>query len=842
MPRVFTRKFFGQLKYFVAIFFLLISPFSPNLAFAESAEDLREFGQSNIGFYRRDPCLNVSHTADTNGNDAYIIGDSLTVLSQNDIKTALPGAIIDAQSDISFANSQPNLESGVDRLKKLSDSDLGSKKILVFALGTSGGVSQADLDALFIALEGKDLKLILMTLYSGSDPNQVSSANALLKSTAEKTDNVSLMDWNAAAAENPGNYIDADGVRPKSPAGTEKFAETMKSAVDAVSTINIEANVGSGDFSNIKSAQNAEKSFFNGGPSELSAHWSDTDTASMKRLLENYGDLAYQLGQAVGVPYISVLVQMRYEDPQSKCGKNNFWGNGCPPGTKTGNAKKQGANLGEGFVQYAETLTNGMHDQALGITDPKEYLKKIGPTWVQGDVNGAGYSEISSMLKSVDALQKFVDSPEGQEIVQNFGNFSGSISGAQCCVSGASSPLTKASDVSWQDGWIVSGLDGFSKLPVSGDQNLGADFITTSPKGSTLGPNKITLHAFEGIDPGDGSMIKTVYESTGFPPHFTIDLKNKKLYQHASINKASSAVKDPDGDAAKFGDRSAGVQIEILGYDNTSEMHSEYQSWYLASDKNFPASAWDYLAKLLAAISAETGIPLTSTVNWSGTDRSLRLENQAFADYQGILSHKHAPLPNDHTDLENAEIWNFIKSALSSVNSEQNLCGLSSSGDISSFQEAVLKFAWPDYKGVGFTTMMPEYQAAVQRTLASGGYVGAGGIDCGGFVTVLMRESGWDPDYNSGNGPTGSQISYLESSSAWRDVTSEINSNKDALPGDVLIYDGHTLVFVGDIPGFNSKMASASLRERAPMADSVEDISWYKLSSGHPYKFFRKVN
>ncbi|MCL2807430.1 MAG: hypothetical protein FWD27_04600 [Coriobacteriia bacterium] len=161
--------------------------------------------------------------------------------------------------------------------------------------------------------------------------------------------------------------------------------------------------------SDIENAKNADKSFFLGSPSELSAAWSDTDEASMQRLLDNYGDLAVRLGNKYDVPYVAILVQMRYEDPESRCGANNFWGNGCPPGTHDGEASIKAANLGEGFNEYGKTLTNGYHDQAIGIKDPKEYLEKIGPTWVQGDVNDAGYHLINEMKKSVDALAAYIE-------------------------------------------------------------------------------------------------------------------------------------------------------------------------------------------------------------------------------------------------------------------------------------------------------------------------------------------------------------------------------------------------------------------------------------------------
>ncbi len=183
--------------------------------------------------------------------------------------------------------------------------------------------------------------------------------------------------------------------------------------------------IATGEFADIMNAKNAEKSFFNGSGDVPSPRWGDGNKESMRQLLETYGDLAYRLGKVVGAPYVAILVQMRYEDPDSACGKNNFWGNGCPQGTGIGGASIKAENLGEGFIQYGKTLTNGLHDQALGISDPKEYLESIGPTWVQGDINGPGYDSIDGMRMSVDSLQAYIDSSEGQAIVKEFGGDGG---------------------------------------------------------------------------------------------------------------------------------------------------------------------------------------------------------------------------------------------------------------------------------------------------------------------------------------------------------------------------------------------------------------------------------
>lgn len=172
-----------------------------------------------------------------------------------------------------------------------------------------------------------------------------------------------------------------------------------------------------------------------------------------------------------------------------------------------------------------------------------------------------------------------------------------------------------------------------------------------------------------------------------------------------------------------------------------------------------------------------------------------------------------------------------------------------SSGDLSA---ATLAYAWPDY-AAGKTEPMPAYRDAVSKSREIGQYIGAtadwcranssavsyDGIDCGGFVTTLVINSGWDPRYNSNGrgGFTGlpdqpnTQWGWLEAN--WEELgDGDKIDSADLRPGDVAINAGHTFIFVGDIPGFNSKIASASLCDRAPMAgtEAINDGSmvWYR--------------
>jgi hypothetical protein len=141
------------------------------------------------------------------------------------------------------------------------------------------------------------------------------------------------------------------------------------------------------------------------------------------------------------------------------------------------------------------------------------------------------------------------------------------------------------------------------------------------------------------------------------------------------------------------------------------------------------------------------------------------------------------------------------------------------------------QYAWPQYKVR--TDQMPAYTEAVSRAKSKGLYIGGNnGNDCGGFVSRLMIDSGFEKRYNSDGkgGNTTSQEAWLKKN--WKQISS--TDAGDRQPGDVAINDSHTYLYVGQIPGFGSKIASASLGgpQRSPMAghESATDGSfrWYR--------------
>lgn len=153
--------------------------------------------------------------------------------------------------------------------------------------------------------------------------------------------------------------------------------------------------------------------------------------------------------------------------------------------------------------------------------------------------------------------------------------------------------------------------------------------------------------------------------------------------------------------------------------------------------------------------------------------------------------------------------------------------------------QTVVKYAWPTYHDPNYFNMMPDYAKAVADAQAKNEYVGGPppGIDCGGFITLLMRNSGTDPQYNAYQGGTVAQQKYMddhpEKYQKLPNITGVGDPNKGGLqPGDIAINSEHTYMYVGKLPGFSGNSASASQSERAPMASPAYDFSnfsWYRL-------------
>lgn len=155
--------------------------------------------------------------------------------------------------------------------------------------------------------------------------------------------------------------------------------------------------------------------------------------------------------------------------------------------------------------------------------------------------------------------------------------------------------------------------------------------------------------------------------------------------------------------------------------------------------------------------------------------------------------------------------------------------------------QTILVYAWCEYHSPPYTNKKPPYEAAIQAAQGRGEYVGGGqypGVDCGGFVTRAMRDSGTDPDYNAYQSNVVSQWRYVEDHPEKYQRLTGVSGTGQLQPGDIF-FNGdlsHTYFYVGSQPNFKGNSASASFSTtgaswRAPMASTAYDISsatWYR--------------
>lgn len=168
-----------------------------------------------------------------NGSKVTMIGDSITVHSQNELKDTIKGIDIDAKSGTYFETDSSYGKGGINRLKAKGS---GMRDIVVFAMGTNGGVTQDMVDNL-IKVTGEKRKVVLMTEYiddgSGKATNQTQKRNAEVKKAAARYENIVIADWYNAVKSTPSKYIDMSDSCHCHPTaeGRKLFARTIAKGI-----------------------------------------------------------------------------------------------------------------------------------------------------------------------------------------------------------------------------------------------------------------------------------------------------------------------------------------------------------------------------------------------------------------------------------------------------------------------------------------------------------------------------------------------------------------------------------------------------------------------------------
>ncbi len=196
----------------------------------------------------------------------------------------------------------------------------------------------------------------------------------------------------------------------------------------------------------------------------------------------------------------------------------------------------------------------------------------------------------------------------------------------------------------------------------------------------------------------------------------------------------------------------------------------------------------------------------------------------------------------------------------SSASSSGDNCSAAGSGDLIA---TLMEYAHPEYHENNYSGPVPPpkqaYLDVATKLQNEGKWVGGGNIpgdsnqagypaiDCGGFVSILLTQSGFEPDYNFGldmdrgsSNQEYGQLPWAKRNWKFLGAGSQISTN-DLQPGDVAYSNGHTFIYVGQVNGFGSLYASASYSWwRAPMAGggfetvTSPDYVWYGRREGTP--------
>lgn len=264
----------------------------------------------------------------------------------------------------------------------------------------------------------------------------------------------------------------------------------------------------------------------------------------------------------------------------------------------------------------------------------------------------------------------------------------------------------------------------------------------------------------------------------------------------------------------------------------------------------------EQLSNALTAIGTDKKIVLVT--NYSVSDSSIYdSNNEKFlnyaknnsniivADWKTTVSKNSDLYMNDDVHPNTSGQTLFAETLYDAINSNTNENGCSVNGE---FTALVKGYAWPEYHPAPFTNRMPDYADAVTTSISEGRYVGGSingvpGIDCGGFVTILVQNSGLEPEYNNYKGNTDYQEAWVKDNN-WTLLNSSASTPVDTSilqAGDVAFTNGHTFIYVGEIDGFDSTIASASYGQssaRAPMAGHESPI----YGNGTTVRWYRKPN
>lgn len=159
------------------------------------------------------------------GSEVSVIGDSVTLVSANKIKKALPGADVDGKVS-------RNADAGLMIAKQWASSGR-MRKYLVIGLATNTYMTESVAES-FVTVAGPDRKVVFVTGYGPKAEYWIEKSNRSIAVVAKKyPDRVRVADWASAIADHR-NYLAKDNTHPDG-RGASVFANTVVKALKSFS-------------------------------------------------------------------------------------------------------------------------------------------------------------------------------------------------------------------------------------------------------------------------------------------------------------------------------------------------------------------------------------------------------------------------------------------------------------------------------------------------------------------------------------------------------------------------------------------------------------------------------
>ena len=821
-----------------------------SVAFAKKldANTLDFFSNNNIFYYDPNACQDNKKCVPPTGDQITWIGDSYSVGAKDKIESKLSGisfggSVDDANSTIqgskfidSGGASNP---SGLSILQKMKDAG-ELKPIVVFALGTNGGNDAKKIDKV-MDIVGDDVKVVFTTIYvapnaSSEVRNYVSSTNTAVNNAKNSHKNVSVADW-AAVAKDEYYKSDSSGVHPFD--GYDVWVDTIVKALPENCTDGVllpGTNV-------TEKVWNWLVNYFNGqnlGNKNIAAlasgimgnfYWE----TGMNPLMANkgyYGIFMYY-GPYGGDAYAAKV--------NAALGGNYFkYYQGSNDETVDGILKDAGLsdedidvviNLNlEAMVEgsYWSEFLEGVKD--WGVADTPRGYSDLFVTTMERAPGGSALLEDAGVKKHYSGNYQIAD--KRRDRAEHYYNEYASSTSINPTITTGSAANAARSSAS------MSATVGTNK-------NYAGDTVWSDEQMSLVEKYQSTYQSAGQQYGIPWQAIATVHRL-----ETSLALKNPnngqglfQLYSYTGGGKNSNAFRPGEIDMTEF-ERQANLaagemkkMIESGGYTSDSDEGIKYLFFY------YNGTATKYKEKALAMGFSEEEAKIG--------EGSPYVMNRYDARRDPNSSEMDPNWPGrftaDGVYTEGAKQSDFgayvLYTALGGgTGGSGDMCEKpSGSGNLA---DLVLEYAWPEYHPAVFLEVKPGYKEVYDRRVREGKYVGSQKTygDCGGFVTTLLQESGFDPNYGGG-GNTYTQEMYVVQSPDWELVNPSYNTpirdESELQPGDVAFNTcgsapgscKHTYVYVGEISGFGAHIASASWDRRTPMAGHeqivAQGVNWY---------------